>query len=466
MDLEILTEENRKRISKKSELTDSDDYYWEQFRGLSFHQFWDKIGRPIKNDIAHPIHPYEEKLIEALKTHKYLWVKKATGLGITEFTLRYIAWLCTRDGKLKTAQVVIVTGPRIELAVTLIDRLKAYFPGNKQVLMHKETKVVINGCQIEAYPSHHLDTARGLPNVKIVFLDEGDFFPKGQQQDARDVSERYIAKSDPYIIMVSTPNLPGGLFEAIEKEQNCLYHRVFMPYTDGVGTIYTEQEIQKAKQSPSFEREYNLKYGYGIGNIFPYQLVDACIQPYDLALKDGHRVLGVDPAYGSSKFAIVGVEQLDGILYVKEAKQYERPSPSAMLEIVSNLAKDYGLTFVDSAHPGLITDLHERGINAQPIKFNAELSDMTVKTAQAVKTQMVRIHPAFTDLSYQLKAVQFNEKGHPDKKELNFDLGDAFLMAVSRFGIADISMFNLDEKPEPVKGESGPVWTEDGFVYR
>jgi len=25
-------------------------------------------------------------------------------------------------------------------------------------------------------------------------------------------------------------------------------------------------------------------------------------------------------------------------------------------------------------------------------------------------------------------AVKFNEKGHPDKKELNFDLGDCFMM--------------------------------------
>jgi hypothetical protein len=33
---------------------------------------------------------------------------------------------------------------------------------------------------------------RGLPNVSFILLDEADFFPPGQQQDARDVSERYI----------------------------------------------------------------------------------------------------------------------------------------------------------------------------------------------------------------------------------------------------------------------------------
>jgi hypothetical protein len=71
---------------------------------------------------------------------------------------------------------------------------------------------------IEAYPSHHLDAMRGLKDVSFIYLDEADLFPPGQQQDARDVSERYIAKLNPWIVMVSTPNAPDGLFEKIERE--------------------------------------------------------------------------------------------------------------------------------------------------------------------------------------------------------------------------------------------------------
>ena len=33
-------------------------------------------------------------------------------------------------------------------------------------------------------------------------------FRKGEQEDVRHVSERYIGKSDPYIVMVSTPGAP------------------------------------------------------------------------------------------------------------------------------------------------------------------------------------------------------------------------------------------------------------------
>jgi hypothetical protein len=69
----------------------------------------------------------------------------------------------------------------------------------------KKTVIEPNGGQIEAYPSQHLDVMRGLKDVSFIYLDEVDFIPPGQQQDAREVSERYIAKSNPWIVMVSTP---------------------------------------------------------------------------------------------------------------------------------------------------------------------------------------------------------------------------------------------------------------------
>jgi hypothetical protein len=111
--------------------------------------------------------------------------------------------------------------------VTLIDRLKSIISQNSGIVFNtKETVLVLNHCIIEVYPSHHLDAMRGLTDVKLILIDEGDFFPPGEQENARIVSERYIGKSDPIIVMVSTPNLPGGLFEKIELEDDktCIYH--------------------------------------------------------------------------------------------------------------------------------------------------------------------------------------------------------------------------------------------------
>jgi hypothetical protein len=111
-----------------------------------------------------------------------------------------------------------------------------------------------------------------------------DFFRKGEQEDVRHVSERYIAKSDPYIVMVSTPNGPGGLFEQIEKEpkETCIYKRLLLDYTYGLDKIYSREEIAKAKALPSFEREYNLKYLGHIGNVFSPVDIDAASVQYDI----------------------------------------------------------------------------------------------------------------------------------------------------------------------------------------
>jgi hypothetical protein len=94
---------------------------WEQEAGsgrnhahaISFNH---AIGLPQKNSQPFPLFDYEQLVFETLHKHKHVWIKKATGLGITEFMLRYMAWLCLKDNTLRGSQMCIVTGPRIELA--------------------------------------------------------------------------------------------------------------------------------------------------------------------------------------------------------------------------------------------------------------------------------------------------------------------------------------------------------------
>ena len=163
------------------------------------------IGLPQKNGQTMPMFDYEQLLFDTLQQHKHVWIKKATGLGVTEFMLRYMAWMCVNSGSnssnkhtqeilkwelrqpnftmksLAGSQMCIVTGPRIELAITLIDRMKGLFKNREfiSVFDSKETVLELNGVHIEAYPSHHLDSMRGLTNVSFIYLDEADFFPTG-----------------------------------------------------------------------------------------------------------------------------------------------------------------------------------------------------------------------------------------------------------------------------------------------
>jgi hypothetical protein len=209
---------------------------------------------------------------------RHLWVKKATGLGITEFMLRFMAWLCLRNDDYKGAQMVIITGPSQELAIKLIKRMKGLFEPHGITFDSKETVIELNGCRIEAYPSNHIDAFRSLTNPRFIIIDEGDFFRPSEQQEVRHVAERYIAKSDPFIVMVSTPNRPDGLFASIEKEpfETCVYKRIFLDYTYGINKIYTEKEIAKAQKSPSFPREYQLQYLGLIGNVFSHSAIENC----------------------------------------------------------------------------------------------------------------------------------------------------------------------------------------------
>jgi hypothetical protein len=172
------------------------------------------IGLPQKDGNDKPLYDYEEIVFDALVTHdsndntnssygnKHLWIKKATGLGVSEFMLRFMAWLCLKDYSLSGSQMCIVTGPRIDLAIALIDRMKKLFvagssKGLTTVFDTKETVIDLNNVKIEAFPSHHLDAMRGLPNVSFILLDEADFFPPGQQADARDVSESTLQNQTP-----------------------------------------------------------------------------------------------------------------------------------------------------------------------------------------------------------------------------------------------------------------------------
>jgi hypothetical protein len=177
---------------------------------------------------------------------KHLWAKKATGLGVTEFMLRFMAWLCLRNDDYKGSQMVIITGPNQELAIKLIKRMKGLFEPHGIYFDSKETVIELNGCSIEAYPSNHIDAFRSLTNPKFILLEEADFFRKNEQEDVRHVAERYIGKSDPFIVMVSTPNRPDGLFAKIEKEpfDTCIYKKIFLDYTYGLNKIYQFRFLQ------------------------------------------------------------------------------------------------------------------------------------------------------------------------------------------------------------------------------
>jgi hypothetical protein len=374
-----------------------------------------------------------------------------------------------------SSRICLVTGPRIDLAITLVSRFKQLFE-RFHVFEDKETVATwrYNNTRLEAYPSHHLDSMRGLVNVNFILLDEADFFPPGQQQDARDVSERYIAKSNPHIVMVSTPNAPDGLFEHIEREpeQSCLYHRIFLPYTVGMNTIYSLEEIQKAQESPSFEREYNLKYLGGIGNLFHVRDVMACTteeyDPYDQQMLQSTfygRSMGIDPGFGSSEFGICITQGRNGKIEVLYADSLgERPRPEECIDLVVSLRQRLRVQniFIDASAAGFVTSLKYRlgdqdynsyesdrkevpdniidklghhlaygkRYAVKPVNFGTMHRELLAHDLQIISKHRIRIHPSFDKLTVALRTATLKPNGTLDKENTSYnDVLDAWSLS-------------------------------------
>jgi hypothetical protein len=208
---------------------------------------------------------------------------KPSDLWTQQDDLLFLKYCPTKQERLYHAMPGVI-GPRFDLAEDLIPRFKGLFT-TKINLSHDRTQsastvAFLNGVRVEAFPSHHVDTMRGLTDVKWILSDESDMYPPFQQKKVRAVMEGYIGKpnSNPTIVLVSTSKAPGGLMQQIEIEPDSLYHKLFFDYHYGLQgpyPVYSEEQIQKARLSPGFGREYELRYLF-VGNVFSQASIVNC----------------------------------------------------------------------------------------------------------------------------------------------------------------------------------------------
>ena len=81
-----------------------------------------------------------------------------------------------------------------------------------------------------------------------------------------------------------------------------LYHRIKLDYRYGLSKIYSVEDIEKAKQSPSFDREYDLKYLGKVGNLYSQLSIQNAIDRGSSYNPDSINLLSekymtIDPAF-------------------------------------------------------------------------------------------------------------------------------------------------------------------------
>lgn len=455
------------------------------------------VGLPEKDGKQLPFFDYQQLIFDLLinQDKRKLWVKKATGLGISEFFLYLIIWLAVRDNTFNGATMVVVTGLNRTETDKMLERLLRILSREEHLginVYHKDGRVIINNCIIETFPSDHIDSMRGIPNPKLILVDEGDFFKKTIQPQCRKVVERYGMKSNPYVIWVSTPKLPDGLFYQMEEElgvihvyydsinnphiiektqksidesakwndtiipirKKSVYHRIALHYLIGVGKIYNPKFIEEQKLTENFEQEYGLMYEGGIGNFFNPMTVDECVHDDDRMIRPNRTVrtfMGVDTGYSSSYFAIVIGSMIQNRLYIMHTERYKRDEArsSKMVRRIRELRMEYYVDhiLIDGSDPNFIYELKEElrdfpldyhnveekdyyNMMAIPMAFSKNHYQFLMHDKEILKNGRIRIHKKFHELIVAFKSayVDRDKKKYIKSQSANNDLLDATSM--------------------------------------
>lgn len=409
--------------------------------------FWHFIfypnGGPERDDIYHPCYEYEHKMLESLEKNRCLAVFKATGLGITEFVLLWALWKCYTDSFFLDKDIIIVTGPNVDLAKGLIRRCKRFISARLDYVDNGEYGLTVNSARIRCYPSNNIHSARGIPKVSLFFGDESAFFKIKDDSTIQTVGERYIGKSNSYVIWVSTAGeQTAGFFYDILNEKNSIYTKLHFYVEAGLkkdpktGTsIFNSEFIKEASEARSYSREYLGEWGHDTGDIFPTEQIDAIFgTDFEVDEKDSSydRVMFLDPGFGSSSFGILVGQKQDRIPTIVYSKSYERESYTHILNEIDKLASVYGVRKMrcDASRPELIKDLRAKGYDVVGYSFKEYGAEMTDVSASNVFKLKVKCHPSLKNLKNQLSTIKFNKNSMPDKNDANtFDEGDCFLMA-------------------------------------
>lgn len=275
-------------------------------------------------------------------------------------------------------------------------------------------------------------------NVKHIHVSDATA-AEGDITEAMSYADTRLANTNGTMIVETIPSPPEGyifdLYQANNGKEGARWKVFTIPATEAVKAGVIKQEFLDAERLSKgvlYGRYYGAQFVSGDGNIFDYRLLDLCTQDYPLQMGDGRKVLAVDPAFGKSKFGILGAERIGDKIFIRVARQFERPSPAVMIDIITRLFHEgkYSICLVDGSQTGTITDLSER-IRTEKVNFGEKLSEMTWSAIRVVNEQKVVIHSTFTELLNQLKMATFNDKGHPDKTKGNsLDILDCFIMAM------------------------------------
>jgi hypothetical protein len=423
------------------------------------------IGLPVKNNIVHEIYDYEIDVINKIEKNRNIWIKKASGIGLTELILRYLTWKILVNNDLEYKNIFIVSGTFVHHAAEVKLRMQNLFR-NKFPLLQLESKFTdlwIKNTNIKIFPSRNVKDLRGYTDVSYLFIDEADYFDSSVNSELLHAITRYEEKSNCTTIMCSTPNRPDGLFQSIEKDPNSKYHKIILDYTVRLGKIYDPIEIEKKKLEPEFLREYAGQYLGRIGNILtPYQ-VDYCIKLGEQFDTDKIPVslytlksVGLDPGFSSSSTGIVILEHIKAdkdIIRVIDSILIDKGDPNEIVNLCWDIWKRHNFMntayFIDGSNRAMVNLLkirwqesllwdkinldHNSSIRIRPVNFSTEHKQMLASLHAIVTKGLLAIPQKYDKLITSLRTAYAEELNLKKDQTSYNDLLDGLRLGLKGF---------------------------------
>lgn len=384
-----------------------------------------------------------------LNNNKNIAILKATNMGITELILRIMCYKATVNDDLRGSTMVTLVGPNFSLAILLIQRIRQMF-FNKLGLLFEgaQDAIKLNGIRVESKPSHHIDILRSETNISFIHLSESSFFPLQDNESILSAILHFRAKSDPWIVLESTPNKVGDLMHRIFHNTDSLEYYTFekleLPYTMGMPDkygnkrIYDPELIKAQMQTVGFQREYNLQFINTSSNIFSQSSIDVAItKDYDLrGIPQAPKAIGCDPSTGGdSSFSFTLIQCAFNKIQILRQDNFKAPiNFNQMINHCISLMRQYQNVhniFCDAAVPIYwqavtrlnnqrtdyeqnVKELREwrysdesimRKLVVHPIAFGPNHKRLLANTKFFLDSNVLQIHPMFTQLITALRGA-------------------------------------------------------------
>ena len=239
----------------------------------------------------------------------------------------------------------------------------------------------------------------------------------------------------------------------------------------GRGKIFNDKSLDEQKKlDPAFyAREYEGKYGYGLGNVFLPNEIELCCYDHEVPKVNPacSISLGIDPGFGSSKFGITVLQYEDDILKVLFAKEWDRPSYEQMIQECTKLRYKYKpqKIYVDSVKPDFIKSLKKQfretvdyeaviiQANRQKVDYEYRMDVIPVSFAEYGRELLGRFQHFVSnnwfslssiehkDLITQMHHARFKDNGNLEKDETTanstFDVFDSTRLALKMFEMGE-----------------------------